>query len=112
MFATAERVRKVYYFSTHGCKRLDSCLLVGVLEELACAAACCRAFRLKKSAMVSSCGGLEVVAGMTMKLKWNAVRDAISKAQANAVTACQPITCTLSPHCTTRLDMDILHVLS
>jgi hypothetical protein len=29
------RVRKTHYFSTHGCKRLVSCLLEGVLEELA-----------------------------------------------------------------------------
>lgn len=46
------QVGVVYYFSTHGCSRFDSCLEVGALEELACAACCCRAFRLKKSAMV------------------------------------------------------------
>jgi hypothetical protein len=36
---------------------------VGALDELACAAACCRAFMLKKSAMSSTCGAGHVGAG-------------------------------------------------
>jgi hypothetical protein len=86
MSACIERVGKAHYFSTHGCKRLGSCLLEGVLEELACAAACCRAFRLKKSAMMSSCGGLEV-AGITTKLKWNAdaTRSHVPEAQTTQI---------------------------
>jgi hypothetical protein len=35
---------------------------VGAFEELACAAACCRALRLKKSAIVV-CGGYDEVEG-------------------------------------------------
>ena len=47
------QVVRSYYFSTHGCMRLDSCLVVGAFDELAFAAACCRAFTLKKSAIVA-----------------------------------------------------------
>jgi hypothetical protein len=64
--------RSCYYFSTHGCRRSDSFLLDGALEELACAAACCRALRLKKSAMVGSCRGWGFVCGDDVKFKWNA----------------------------------------
>jgi hypothetical protein len=45
-----------YYFSTHGCRRFGSCFVVGTFKELAVAAACCRAFMLKKSAMAACCG--------------------------------------------------------
>lgn len=68
----------LYYFSTHGCKRLDSCLLVGAFDELAWAAACCRAFRLKKSAMVSS-GGCRKCCGDDDEFKVERGRDASSR---------------------------------
>lgn len=41
-----------YYFSTHGCRRLESCLAVGALDELAAAAAACLALISKKFAML------------------------------------------------------------
>jgi hypothetical protein len=50
---------KTYYFSTHGCMRLGSCFVVGAFEELAFAALACRAFMLKKSAIVAVVFGLE-----------------------------------------------------
>jgi hypothetical protein len=52
--------RDCYYFSTHGCRRFGSCFVVGAFDELACAAACCRAFMLKKSAIAACCGCGEV----------------------------------------------------
>jgi hypothetical protein len=45
-----------YYFSTQGCRRFGSCFVVGAFDELAVAAACCRAFMLKKSAIAACCG--------------------------------------------------------
>jgi len=45
-----------YYFSTHGCRRLDSDAPGAAFEELLAAAVAWRAFRLKKSAMVLSVG--------------------------------------------------------
>ena len=62
---------ETYYFSTHGCNRLVSCFGAGPLEELAVAAACCRALMLKKSAMLWN-GGCE--SGGGGELKWNASR--------------------------------------
>lgn len=58
-----------YYFSTHGCRRLVSCLLEGAFDEPACAPFCCRALRLKKSAIVSFRGGHRSVAGTMVKVK-------------------------------------------
>lgn len=49
-----------HYFSTHGCMRLDSCFVVGAFEELALAALACRAFMLKKSAIVAVVLGLRL----------------------------------------------------
>lgn len=40
------------YFSTHGCNRFVSCFTVGALDELAAAAAACRALISKKLAIV------------------------------------------------------------
>ena len=45
----------LYYFSTHGCRRSGCCFVFGAFDELAWAAACCRALRLKKSAIVCDC---------------------------------------------------------
>jgi hypothetical protein len=46
---------KAYYFSTHGCRRLGSCFDVAALEELADAAAACRARMSKKFDIVVGC---------------------------------------------------------
>ena len=69
---------ELYYFSTHGWRRFDSCLLVGVFDELACAAACCRAFKLKKSAMFVFCRGVVQGCGDHDEVKVERGRDAFS----------------------------------
>jgi hypothetical protein len=105
--STAE-LQKPYYFSTHGCKRFGSCLLVELFEELACAAACCRAFRLKKSAMLSSRGGLGVVAGMTISL--SGTRANATRVHVQARTGhmnSHPIASPPGPHCIKKLGCDI-----
>jgi len=45
-------LKKTHYFSTHGCNRFVSCFAVGALDELAAAAAACRALISKKLAIV------------------------------------------------------------
>lgn len=62
-------MRGMYYFSTHGCRRFGSCFVVGALDELACAAACCRALMLKKSAIVACWGCVEVARRSRAKVR-------------------------------------------
>lgn len=50
-----------YYFSTQGCRLLVSGLVVGALEELAAAAAACRALRSKKLAIATGAGAVLAV---------------------------------------------------
>jgi hypothetical protein len=58
-----------YYFSTHGCRRLDSCFVDGALEELASAAASLRARMSKKLAM--------------LRTIWRLIAEGESKSRAN-----------------------------